>query len=212
VAGAIEIKLDGLETTLRRLQAFPVKVQKKCLRSAVAAGAVPLVRAAKSASPQRTGIFRRSLASKLKSYQSGAVYVSIVGQADKIRSSKKVRARRGGISGRGGNVPIHFIENLTRPHRIPLRDYVLRQLETTKAFRDFQRQQGKDPRVYKRVWREKPLAIHLPAGVLFRWYAQHPGTGAQHIIRKAAETAGREAADRVERKLSELIDRLEVTE
>lgn len=181
MADAIEIKLDGLETTLRRLQAFPVKVQKKCLRSAVAAGAVPLVRAAKSASQQRTGIFRRSLASKLKSYQSGAVYVSIVGQANKIRASKKVRAGRGGISGRGQIVPIHFVEDGIKPHVISRRSM-------------------------------RALGFPLSSGqMVFRGSVQHPGHAGRHVIRKAAETAGREAADRVERKLGELIDKLEVT-
>jgi hypothetical protein len=178
---AIEIKLEGLDTTLRRLQAFPVKVQKKCLRSAVASGAVPLVRAVKSASPQRTGIFRRSIAAKVKGYQAGAVYVSIVGQADKIRSSKKVRAVRGGISGRGQIVPIHFVEEGTKPHGISRR---------------FMR----------------ALGFTLSSGqIVFRGAVQHPGHAGRHIIRKAAETAGREAADRVERKLGELIDKLEVT-
>lgn len=181
MAGVVELKIEGLETTLRRLQAFPVKVQKKCLRSAVAAGAVPLVRAAKAASPQRTGIFRRSLAAKVKGYQGGAIQVAIVGQADKIRSSKKVRAGRGGISGRGQIVPIHFVEDGTKPHVISRR---------------FMR----------------ALGFPLSSGqMVFRGLVQHTGHAGRHVIRKAAETAGREAADRVERKLGELIDKLEVT-
>lgn len=211
MAAVLDIKLEGLETTLKRLRVFPGKVQKRCLRSAVAAGAVPLVKAVKANSPQLTGIFKRSIATKIKGYQGGAIFVSIVGQANKLRSSKKVRAGRGGISGRGGIVPIHFIENRTKPHRIPLRDYVLKQFATTKAFRDYRRSQGKDFRVYKKVWREKRLAVHLPSGVLFRWSVQHPGTGGSYPVRRAAETAAVEATNRVGRKLGELIDKLEVT-
>lgn len=210
MAVVTDVRLEGLETTLRRLEAFPRKVAQKCLRKAVSAGAVPLVRAVKVASPQLTGIFRRSISSKVKAYRGGEVVVSIVGQANKIRSAKKVRAGRGGISGRGDVVPIHLIENPVKPHRIPLRDYKLKQLQTTKAFRDYERSLGKDPRVYKRIWRDKPLAIALPDGVIFRWHAQHPGLRGGGIVRRAAETAGDAAAARVEEKLRDEIEKLEV--
>lgn len=175
------IKLEGLETTLRRLRTFPAKVQKKCLRKAVSAGAVPLVKAAKKASPQLRGIFKRSLTTKVKGYQGGAVEVAIVGQSAKIRSAKKVRAGRGGISGRGDVVPIHFIEDGVRPHRIP--------------------KEGS----------KRKLHITLPSGQLvFLYSIQHPGHRGFHPIRHAAETAATEAASRVEQKLAEEIEKLDV--
>jgi hypothetical protein len=181
VAAVVELKIEGLETTLRRLQAFPGRVQRKCLRKAVAAGASSVVKAVKARSPRSTGIFRRSIAAKIKGYQSGEIYVAIVGQADKIRSAKKVRAGRGGISGRGDIVPIHFVEEGVKPHQIPKED-------------------GRGTR-----------AIRLPNG---RYYfrIQHPGYAGKHPVARAADARTMIAPILIEKKLSELIDRLEVTE
>lgn len=121
MAAVTTITLVGLPQTLRRLQELPQKIQKRCMMKAVRAGGAPLLKAARRNWPRLTGLSKRSLDQKVVSYGAGRVVVSIVGQRKNalIRARAKLRKGRGGISGRGDVVPVHFVEEATKPHRIP---------------------------------------------------------------------------------------------
>lgn len=113
----ISMTLHGTATLIRRLEGFENKVAARILGKATRAGTAPFVKAAKSNAPKVTGIFKRSLTSVQRSYRAGRVKVGIVGQQKGKKFESKKRGR-GGISGRGDVVPIHFVEEDTRPHRI----------------------------------------------------------------------------------------------
>lgn len=57
---------------------LPSRLQKKVLRSAIAAGASPVSKAAKGFAPVETGALKRSIGIKTKTYSSGTV-ISLVG-------------------------------------------------------------------------------------------------------------------------------------
>jgi hypothetical protein len=169
----VSVTLQGLPETLARLREFPRKVQKRCLVKAVRAGVRPLLTTARKNAPRRTGLFRGSLDTKIKSYKDGAVQVGIVGQAKGRMASRGLRKGRGGISGRGDLVPVHFVENDIKPHRIP-----------------------KDGR-------KGMLLLRLPSGHrMLVESVQHPGTKGQRPIARAAESATGEANARFAEKLT----------
>jgi hypothetical protein len=115
------IKLEGVAETVKRLEALPRRARKSIVRKAVRAGGAPFVKAVKANVPRRTGILKRSITQKVVTYQQGVVTLSIIGQQKgKSRlQTKKAKKGRGGISGRGDVVPIHFIEEDIKPHVIP---------------------------------------------------------------------------------------------
>lgn len=200
------VVLQGLPETVRRLQELPGKIAKRCLSKAARAGGAPLVKAVKRQWPQATGLSKRALTQKVKSYQDGRVVISIVGQQKDVRARKKLRKGRGGISGRGDVVPIHLIENPTKPHRIP-KEFRKTQLQTTKAHRDAMRSQGRDFRRYK-IERRGPLRLRLPGGqVVFVESIQHPGTRGKKILKAAADAGAAEAAQSFAAKLESEVDR-----
>jgi len=126
-------RIEGLAEATRRLRELPDRISKRVIRKSVNAGAQPMVKTVRSNTPRRTGLTRRSMAVKLKSYRSAAV--AVIGQ-DK-RSRPKVRRGAGGgggggISGRGYPVPIHLVDAPTRPHTIAGR--VLRWLRGSTVF------------------------------------------------------------------------------
>ena len=170
------VTLTGVPATVRKLLDLPAKIQARCMRKAVNAGGAPLVKAAKRFAPRLTGLFKRSLDQKIKSYRAGQVVVSIVGQKSEVKNRRKLRKGRGGISGRGDLVPVHFVEESTKPHRIP------------KA--------GRGPLVL----RSRSGASVIVGSV------QHPGTRGQHPIRRAADAAGEAAIEAFADKLTTEVD------
>lgn len=112
------MRVEGLAEANKRLQAFPGKIQKRVIRKAVNAGAQPMLQAVRANTPRRTGITRRGMAVKLKAYRQAMV--AIVGQDKRARPKalKGAGSIRGGISGRGYPVPIHLLDQPTKPHRI----------------------------------------------------------------------------------------------
>jgi len=111
--------ITGVQQTQRALNSLETRVRKKVLRKSVRAGGGVILKGERKHAPRSTGLFKRSLAQKVKSYKSGNV-VSIVGQKKgaKITSRKKLRKGSGGISGRGQVVPIHLVDQPTRHHII----------------------------------------------------------------------------------------------
>ena len=206
MAKDIIVKLSGLPETTARLAGLPTKIQLGALRKSANAGAQPLLKAARRNAPRATGRFAKTLAVKIKQYRGGAVVVAIIGQEQKTKSLKKLRKGRGGISGRGGLVPIHFVEEDTRAHRIP-KEFRKTQLKTTKEYRDRMRALGKEFRAYQ-VEKRKPLLLRLPSGQrVFVESIWHPGTKGQHPIRRAADAASVEASEAFATKLAQEVDR-----
>lgn len=170
------MKLEGLPETRRRLIQLPDRIQKRCMSKAVRAGGALFVKAVKRNAPRLTGLLKRSLAQRVKSYQAGKVVVSITGQQNMVRNRRKLRRGRGGISGRGDLVPIHFVEENTTPHRIP--------------------KEGRGPLVL----RSRSGASVIVGSV---W---HPGTRGQHPIRRAADSQAGAAAQELPKKLAIEVD------
>lgn len=117
----------SLDQTLRRLQAIGGRPGRTVLRKATAkVGSETLKQARAAAKRGRTGNFARSLAKKDKRYAKDGTYVSIVGQNTRRRSTERQiqrsRRRAGmlsrGLSGRGQQPAIHWIEAGTSPHTI----------------------------------------------------------------------------------------------
>lgn len=206
MAKEFTVQLTGLPETVKRLQQLPTKIQLRAMRKAANAGTQPLLRAARRNSPRATGRFAKTLGAKVKQYRNGAVVVAIIGQEEKNKRLKKLAKGRGGISGRGGLVPIHFVEEDTRPHRIP-KEFKKTQLKTTKEYRDKMRAAGKEFRVYK-IERRQPMMLRLPSGQrVFVEKIYHPGTRGQHVIQRAADSAGGAAAEAFAAKLAQEVDR-----
>jgi len=176
VAELASVKLEGVAETIQRLIALPDKIQKRCMAKAARAGGAPLVKAAKRYSPRLTGLFKRSLAQKVKSYQAGKVVISITGQQNEVRNRRKLRRGRGGISGRGDLVPIHFVEENTKPHRIP--------------------KEGRGPLTLR----------SRSGGQVIVGAVQHPGTRGQHPIRRAFDSANAVSLLEFQKKLATEVD------
>lgn len=178
--------LQGLAECTKRLQDVPVKIRKRILRKAMVAGGNPLVREARRAVLKDSGNLRKSLDKKIVSYDGGRVVVGIIGQQKRFRNAGVRRKGHGGISRTGAVVPIHLVENPTRPHRIP-KEFRATRVKTTKEYRDAQRAAGTwTGGVWKRE-RRAPLVIQLPSGgQVIVTNINHPGTRGKPFMEMAA--------------------------
>lgn len=80
-------KVEGLEELQRKLKTLPGKVQKKLLRSAVTAGAKPIVAAAKAGAPERTGTVKLSIGRKVVTKNGHAT--AVIGAKSNVQSEFK---------------------------------------------------------------------------------------------------------------------------
>ena len=153
------------------------------------AGGNPLVREARRAAPRNSGIFKRSLEKKVVLYAGGSVVVGIVGQQKRAFTKSIKRKGHGGISGRGAVVPIHLVEEPTRPHRIP-KEFRATRVKTTKEYRDAQRAAGTWTGGVWRREKRSPMAIRLPGGGMVMVESiNHPGTRGKAFMKQAASQA-----------------------
>lgn len=112
----------GVENAIAALRDLNVRVATKVMQKAIRAGAEPFLTAVRRLAPIKTGIFKRSLTKKIKTYGSSGTVVAIIGQNKlSVRRSKAALKRTasgnfGGISGRGDLVPIHLVDNPTGAH------------------------------------------------------------------------------------------------
>jgi hypothetical protein len=195
------LKIDGMPATVRALEELPRNIQKLAIGKALRAGTAPTIKAARRLAPRATGLLKRSIVAKFKSYRGGAVQIEIIGQGSEVKNRKKLKAGRGGISGRGDIVPVHLVEEDTKPHGIP-KTVRLKQIKTSKEWRDAQRAQGLAPRKYAQIRRlYKPLAIQAGGGVIYRGSARHPGTQGSHFLREASESTMGQTTQRFSEKL-----------
>jgi HK97 gp10 family phage protein len=90
-------QLLGHRETLAALQAVDKKVRRKLLRKWVNAGTSKVLKAAKKLAPVGTGplagLYRKSLGRKVRTYQSGAVQVGLVGARSGFKLPAGVRTR-----------------------------------------------------------------------------------------------------------------------
>jgi hypothetical protein len=167
----VRLTIEGLPATIRKLGQLPFRMQKRAMAKAIRAGGNVFVKAAKRNAPRATGLFKRSLDQKVKSYRGGQIVVSITGQKSEVKNRRKLRKGRGGISGRGDLVPIHFVEEDTKPHRIP--------------------KEGRGP-----ITLQLPSGQRVTVQSV-----QHPGTRGTHPIRRAADSSEGAAATAFGEKL-----------
>ena len=119
---AIGLKLSvvGLSETVAALEEVPKAIQRRVLVKAIRAGGAPFLDAVRRLAPSKSRNLRRSLTLLVRRYRSGTV-VAVIGQ-EKGKQFKSIKRRRsgiGGLSAQGKAVPIHFVENPVRSHRIP---------------------------------------------------------------------------------------------
>lgn len=72
------MNITGSKELARLLEDLPGKVQKKVLRQGVSAASTPILKAIRGRVPKRSGLTKKSMARKVKTYKSGTV-VSIMG-------------------------------------------------------------------------------------------------------------------------------------
>ncbi len=129
---SISVEQASLEKTLRKLRDIPERAARKALRRGVSKGGTLALQAARATAPKGlTGLFRRSLAKREKTYSS--VFVSIVGQRARGKAfnaktvalaNKRTGALSKGLSGRGLPPSIAWIEKGTKPHAIRSRKWM----------------------------------------------------------------------------------------
>lgn len=177
----MKYEIEGVEAAVKKLERFTGSVQRKVVRKGVnAGGAIQLKRARALAPKGKTGFFRRSLTKVTRSYAKRGVFVSLVGQQKKKTFSDKAIATAnkrkggsgGGISGQGKVVPIHLIENPTKPH--------------------VQRQSAAMRRRGRRRAARKVMVFRSGGGTIFASKINHPGTKGAGFL-KQAESSSRAA-------------------
>lgn len=127
------IKIYGIEELYRNLEEMPRRIRRKVLRKGVRAGSALFTKNLKQSVPIRSGMLKRTIATKVKQYTHGET-VNVMGLAGqkvgtKLKETKRRRKgmRAGGISARGDVVPIHLVDQPVKPHaisgRLSIRDF-----------------------------------------------------------------------------------------
>lgn len=81
--------LTGLTSALAALDKVSDRLRGKVLRKALTAGQKPLIAAARSRAPKRTGLLRKSLGSKVKIYRTSNSFVAVTGPRTSIQGEHK---------------------------------------------------------------------------------------------------------------------------
>jgi hypothetical protein len=76
---AIKSELTGLEDVLRNLRGVKASVRNRALRTGVTKVSRRMAAAAKAKVDKRTGLVKKSIGSKVKTYKNRAVVVGIIG-------------------------------------------------------------------------------------------------------------------------------------
>ena len=184
---AVEFRVVGIDRAVKQLKELDYKTRKKVMRKAVRAGIAPIVKAAKRNAPQTTGLLKRSITTKVKTYAVSGTVVGVVGQRKVKREdgrytaaaaggTKKLKKGRGGISGRGDVVPIHLVENAVSPHSIT-------------------------------AIRAQALAIGARMGYAYVYHVNHPGHRGRHFMDAAVRQSEGQSMRAFRDKLEFEIDR-----
>jgi hypothetical protein len=84
------------QATLQKLKALGPKLEKKILRAAVDKGTKYLTKQTKANVPVQTGLLKKSIGSKVKTYPNGKI-IGIVGPRSGFRQQVVTRGRKGAI-------------------------------------------------------------------------------------------------------------------
>lgn len=108
-------KLIGDKQLLQTFRTLGERVQRKVVRQAVNAAATPVVKSARSKAPRRSGLLRKSLGKKVKTYTDTGTIVGLIGprtdvtgeyQGEKVVPWRYAHlAESGHIDSRGEFVP-----------------------------------------------------------------------------------------------------------
>lgn len=128
---AVTVRVQGDEETIREIQKIERKIKVRALKKSMNAGANPYLKTARRRAPKQNRYLARSLAKKVKQYNTSEANVgamAVVGQTSgvknkaaivaKVSGRKNHQRRGGGISGRGLLVPVHLVDQPVKPHRI----------------------------------------------------------------------------------------------
>jgi len=114
----INAHIEGLEELQAVLRTLPGKISRRVMRPALSAEGTKVVQAARQKVPQETGLLKKSLGKKVKTYTDTNAVVAIVGPRSGFRQI---------IDGRPKN-PVkyaHLVEFGARPHLMPARSNVV---------------------------------------------------------------------------------------
>ena len=169
----ITFRLDGVKESQRAFLALDDKLKRSVTRKAVNASVRPAVKMVRKLVPRNTGLLRRSITHRVKSYRKGGILVGVVGQREgdmtkafeKAAEKAKGAAGRGGLSGRGVAPPLHLVDQPVKAHKIKHSQAEL------SAFT------GKDQGSL--VWKQSGR-VHYKKDV------EHPGTKGKGFMLKAA--------------------------
>lgn len=79
MAFGVTFKLEGFQDVMRRMRSLQKKARGRLLRKAVTAASRLILRAAKAKVSRRTGLLRKSLGIKVKTYRRSGVVVGVIG-------------------------------------------------------------------------------------------------------------------------------------
>lgn len=95
--------MDEITSVLKEL---PQNLQTQIMSTALTTAAKPIVNAAKTFAPRRTGALRKSITSVVKKYQKGAVQIGIIGPDTQYYGNGK-RLKKG-ASRVGADRPVNY--------------------------------------------------------------------------------------------------------
>ena len=169
----ITFRLEGVKESQRAFLALDDKLKRSVTRKAVNASVRPAVKMVRKLTPRNTGLLRRSITHRVKSYRKGGILVGVVGQRtggstkafQKAAEKAKGAAGRGGLSGRGVAPPLHLVDQPVKAHKIKHSEAEL------SAFTG--KEQG------SLVWKQS-------GRVNYAQEVDHPGTSGKRFMIKAA--------------------------
>jgi HK97 gp10 family phage protein len=111
------MELHGAKDLQDLLNGLGDRVLRKVARQSVSAGATPIAQSAKANAPEQSGLLRKSIKKKVKTYKDTQTVVAIVGPDSSVRGEykgeKRVPAKYahlvedGHIDANGNHVPAH---------------------------------------------------------------------------------------------------------
>lgn len=115
MAVGFKAKLEGVEKAIHSLDGLGRTLRNKILRKAVNASARIMLKAARSLAPRGTGLLKKSLGVRIKTYQKSGAVVAIIGPRTgfkKTRQGKTLTAfgKKMKASGQNPTKYVHLIE------------------------------------------------------------------------------------------------------
>lgn len=124
----IQAKVNGLDDVMKTLAKLKQSTRTKILRKAVTQGAKPILKDARSKAPVESGLLKKSLGTKIKTYPSGVV-VAVIGPRMEFKTDPKTSKRKQ-VYKRTGKAKLkrferrqpayyaHLVEKGTKPHSL----------------------------------------------------------------------------------------------